>query len=582
MNSGLRRALYSSFLLCFFSFLAPSVLAQDKKPDTVEATAETANSKAQEVIKNADDKSADAKEAADTETEKSFLAKVNGMIEAALFFDVAGGKIKVDNVDKDGNLVDPAKPKKDAKMPFLVVFLAVGAIFFTFFYRFINFRLLKHSFDVVRGKYDNPDDKGEISHFKALTSALSATIGLGNIAGVAIAIQKGGPGAVFWMMLIAFFGMCAKFNSATLAQYFRKVNSDGSISGGPMYYLELGFKEKGKVWGSIGICLAIMYALFLMGGAIGGGNMFQGNQAQAAVGLSLKNLGVSADFINSSTFKYIFGLIVAGTAAAVILGGIKRIGNATSKIVPAMCGVYILASMYIILTNLGELGSSIALIFTEAFSAKAVFGGFIGVLMMGILRAAFSNEAGLGSASIAHAAAKTDEPVREGVVAMMGPLIDTVLVCFMTSMVVIITGKWNATIDSAGETLQPGAILTMDAFGSALSWFPYLLTICILLFAFSTMIAWCYYGERGWIYLADKFTDNNGVKTVIVFRLIFVVFIFIGVISNVSDVIGFSDFMILSMAFPNILGSIFLAPFVWKKAKDYMSRYKAGEFKTYK
>lgn len=202
--------------------------------------------------------------------------------------------------------------------------------------------------------------------------------------------------------------------------------------------------------------------------------------------------------------------------------------------------------------------------------------------MMGVLRAAFSNEAGLGSASIAHAAAKTDEPVREGIVAMIGPIIDTVIVCFMTSMVVIITGKWSAKIDSTGEVLQPGAIMTMDAFGSTISWFPYILTLCILLFAFSTMISWCYYGERGWIYLVDKFTDNNGVKSVIIFRVIFIIFIFIGVISSNGDVITFSEFMILSMAFPNILGSIFLAPFVWNKAKDYIGRYKTGEFKTFK
>ena len=575
MSSGLRRVFYSSFIFCFFAAFSPVAFTQDNKEnlkETVEKTAET--------VKTEAEKAAEA--AKPEEKEKTILSIVNGVINKALFFDVAGGKIQVDNVDKDGKPVDPAQPKKKVKLPFMVVFLAVGSIFFTIIYRFINFRMLKHSFDVVRGKYDNPDDKGEISHFKALTSALSATVGLGNIAGVAIAIQGGGPGAVFWMMLISLFGMCAKFNSATLAQYFRKENSDGSISGGPMYYLELGFKEKGKVWGSIGICLAIMYAVFLMGGAIGGGNMFQGNQAQAAVGLSLKNLGVSADFINSDTFKYVFGFLMAGAAAAVILGGIKRIGNATSKIVPIMCGVYILASTYIILANISELGNSISLIFTEAFSAKAAFGGFLGVMITGVLRAAFSNEAGLGSASIAHAAAKTDEPVREGIVAMMGPIIDTVIVCFMTAMVVIITGKWSAKIDSTGEALEPGAIMTMDAFGSTLSWFPYILTICILLFAFSTMISWCYYGERGWIYLADKFTNNNGIKSVIVFRIVFIIFIVIGVVSNVADVVDFSNYMILSMAFPNILGSLFLTGFVWKKAKDYMDRYKAGKFKTYK
>ena len=568
MYSGLLKAFrLILFTLTLLIFNNP-LLAQDAEQDSKEKVEEVKK----EVQKTEEKK----------EPEKSLLSKINSAIEDTLFFDIAGGSIEVDNVDINGNPVDPKVPKKQVKLYFLVVFLAVGAIFFTFFYRFINFTMLKHSVDVIRGKYDNPEDKGEISHFKALTSALSATIGLGNIAGVAIAIQVGGPGAVFWMMLISLFGMCAKFNSATLAQYFRKENSDGSISGGPMYYLELGLKNKGGFLAGLGLVLATLYAICLMGGAIGGGNMFQGNQALAAVGLSLKNLGANPDFINSNSFKYIFGVCLAGAAAVVILGGIKRIGNATSKIVPIMCGAYILASLYIIITNISELGNSISLIISNAFSANAAFGGFFGVLMMGVLRAAFSNEAGLGSASIAHAAAKTDEPVREGIVAMIGPIIDTVIVCFMTSMVVIITGKWSAKIDSTGEVLQPGAIMTMDAFGSTISWFPYILTLCILLFAFSTMISWCYYGERGWIYLVDKFTDNNGVKSVIIFRVIFIIFIFIGVISSNGDVITFSEFMILSMAFPNILGSIFLAPFVWNKAKDYIGRYKTGEFKTFK
>jgi alanine or glycine:cation symporter, AGCS family len=566
MHKGLLRVLCS--LSLFFLFAASPLAAQAPDKNTTE-TVEVVEEKIEAIEE-------------EVKKEQTFLSKVNGFIETYLFFDVAAGSITVDNLDRDGNLVDPKKPQKTITLPFLIIFLAIGSIFFTFFYRFINFRLLKHSLDVIKGKYDNPDDKGEISHFKALTSALSATIGLGNIAGVAIAIQLGGPGAVFWMVSLALFGMCAKFSSATLAQYFRKENSDGSISGGPMYYLEIGLKEKGKVFGVIGLILAITYALCLMAGAIGGGNMFQGNQALGAVGFSLRKMGVSSEFVSSDMFIYTFGVILAGSAAFVILGGIKRIGNATSKIVPIMCGTYILASTFIILSNVDQIGSSFGLIFSGAFSAQTAVGGFFGALIMGIKRAAFSNEAGLGSASIAHAAAKTSEPVREGVVAMIGPIIDTVIVCTMTALVVIITQKWNMTIDSSGETLQAGAIMTLDAFGSTISWFPYLLTICILLFAYSTMISWCYYGERGWIYLVDKFSDGHGVKTVTVFRVIFVIFIFLGVISDNGDVIGFSELMILSMAFPNILGSIFLAPFVWKKAKDYMSRYKSGEFKVYK
>ena len=572
MFSGLIRAVCSLSILFFFAF-SQSSLAQ--------GTEEKAKEKISEVEKKAEEVKEEVKAEPKAE-EPGILGKTNKFLGDTLFFDIARGSIEVDNVDMDGKIQDPKEPKKKVKLPFLVIFLACGSIFFTIFYKFINFRLLKHSVDVIRGKYDNPDDKGEISHFKALTSALSATIGLGNIAGVAIAIQAGGPGAVFWMVSMALFGMCAKFSSATLAQYFRKENSDGSISGGPMYYLELGLKEKGSTFATFGLMLGVLYALCLMAGSIGGGNMFQGNQALGAVAYSLRKMGADPEFLKSPTFVYTFGVLLAGSAAVVILGGIKRIGNATSKIVPLMCGAYIVASLFIILSNADKIGSSIGLIFSSAFSAKAVFGGFFGVLIMGVLRAAFSNEAGLGSASIAHAAAKTEEPVREGVVAMIGPIIDTVIVCTMTALVVIITQKWNITVDSSGETLQAGAIMTLDAFGSTISWFPYLLTLCILLFAYSTMISWCYYGERGWIYIADKFTDGNGIKTVTIFRVIFVIFIFLGVISKNGDVITFSELMILSMAFPNILGSIFLAPFVWKKAKEYMERYKAGEFKTYK
>jgi alanine or glycine:cation symporter, AGCS family len=512
----------------------------------------------------------------------SLLESFNGMMETLLFFDVAAGNIQVDDLDRNGNLIDPKTPKKAVPMAFIVVFLALGALFFSFFYRFINFRLFKHAIDVIRGKYDNPADKGEISHFKALTSALSATIGLGNIAGVAFAIYQGGPGAVFWMMLIALFGMCAKFSSATLAQYFRKENSDGSISGGPMYYLELGLAEKGPFLKALGSTLAVMYALMLMGGSFGGGNMFQSNQSLAAVSNSLLKLNIiSLDTANSFTFKFTFGLIMAAGVALVILGGIKRIGNATSKIVPSMCGLYIAASLYVILSNFSKIDDAILLIFNSAFDAKAFFGGVIGVMIIGIKRAAFSNEAGLGSSSIVHAAAKTDEPVREGTVAMIGPIIDTVLVCFMTSMVVIITGQWEiAAVE--GSSLQPGAIITMSAFDTSINGFSYILTICILLFAYSTMISWCYYGERGWIYFIDRFKGaGSGVKSVKAFRIVFILFVVFGAINPAASVLNFSDLMILSMAFPNILGSIFLAPFVWSKAKDYTKRYKAGEFKIY-
>ena len=417
---------------------------------------------------------------------------------------------------------------------------------------------------MVRGKYDNPHNKGEISHFRALTSALSATVGLGNIAGVAIAIYVGGPGAVFWMVVAAVFGMTSKFASCTLSQLYRRENADGSISGGPMYYLDDGLKSLGKAFVVPGKVLAFLYAFMIMLAAIGGGNMFQANQTVAAFTDTFalgQEVGVKAAF----------GTLMAAFVALVILGGIKRIGSATSRIVPLMVGIYVLTSIYIILVNIGKVPETLGLIFQMAFTKNAFFGGMAGVLIQGIRRAAFSNEAGLGSAAIAHAAAKTDEPVREGLVAMLGPFIDTVVVCLMTATVIIITGTWNNPNVDAN-----GVVLTTTAFKSVLPWFPYVLTICIGLFAYSTMIAWSYYGERGWIYIFDHF-GGIGLKTVFIYRMIFVVFVFLGSIWKFSDVLDFSDVMILSLAFPNILGVILLSAKVKDKLGDYMGRLKSNQ-----
>jgi len=510
------------------------------------------------------------------ETTPSFLAGVNSKIFKVLFFDVTRGSMQIDEVDRDGSPVldgSGTAKKKTIQVPFIVLVLMLGAIFFTFWYRWINIRGFKHAIDVIRGKYDKPEDTGEISHFRALTSALSATVGLGNIAGVAVAIQLGGPGAVFWMLIAAVFGMTAKFSSCTLSQMYRKINTDGTVSGGPMYYLDIGLSEsryKGlKVLGKV---LAVMYALMIMGGAIGGGNMFQANQTAEAFASTF-------EISDTGTWNWITGITLSIGVGVVIIGGIKRIGAATSKIVPFMCGIYVLASIFIILTHISQIPETIRLIFTMAFTKNAYYGGVFGVLIMGVRRAAFSNEAGLGSAAIAHAAAKTEEPVREGIVGMIGPFIDTIIVCSMTAMVVIITGTWNdpSISQSAGVTL------TTEAFGSAISWFPYILTLCIGLFAYSTMISWCYYGERGWIYLLDHIQiggEGYGLKTVVLFRIIFVIFIVVGAVSKLSDVLDFSDAMIFSMAFPNIVGSIFLAPKVLEKVRDYWGRYQSGEMSS--
>ena len=444
-------------------------------------------------------------------------------------------------------------------IPFIVLVLLVGAITFSFYFRFINIRGFLHSIDIIKGKYDNPDDTGQISLFQALTSALSATIGLGNIAGVAVAVSLGGPGAVFWMMFIAIFSMTAKFVSATLAQLYRTVHDDGSVSGGPMYYLDQGLKEIGL--GTFGKILGVLYAIFIIGGAFGGGNMFQANQSYELVG-SLTGIP-----------SWIYGIVLMGLVAAVIMGGIERIGKTTEKIVPTMVILYVSASLFIILMNLDKLPGVINSIFSQALNPEATYGGFMGVIVIGIKRAVFSNEGGVGSAAIAHSAAKTDEPVREGIVAMIGPFIDTIVICFMTASVILITADQNPLINAEGIK---GAELTSAAFGSTISWFPYILAIVVFLFSYSTMISWYYYGEKGWKYL------SSANSSLIIYKAIFLSCVFIGSISSLSNVIDFSDMMILSCAVPNIIGAFFLLPKLKTHLDDYWSRYQEGKFQTFK
>ena len=443
--------------------------------------------------------------------------------------------------------------------PFIVLVLLVGALSFTFYFKFINIRGFSHSIDIIKGKYDNPEDIGQISHFQALTSALSATIGLGNIAGVAIAVSLGGPGAVFWMMFIAVFSMTAKFVSATLGQLYRTVHEDGSISGGPMYYLDQGLKEIG--FGSFGKVLGLLYAIFIIGGAFGGGNMFQANQSYELVGTLT---GIP---------HWLYGIILMAIVAAVILGGIERIGKTTEKIVPTMVVLYVAASLFIIVMNIDKLPGVISSIFSQAFTPSATYGGFMGVLVLGIQRAVFSNEGGVGSAAIAHSAAKTDEPVREGIVAMIGPFIDTIVICFMTASVILITADQNPLINADGIK---GAELTSAAFGSVISWFPYILAIVVFLFSYSTMISWYYYGEKGWRYL------SSNTSSLMIYKALFLGCIFIGSVSSLSNVIEFSDMMILSCAVPNIIGAFFLLPKLKTHLNDYWSRYQNNEFKIYK
>jgi len=451
------------------------------------------------------------------------------------------------------------RPEKNG-IPLVVFILMFGAIFYTIYYRFVNFRLFKHAIDCVRGVFDNPKDPGEVTHFQALTAALSATVGLGNIAGVAIAVGIGGPGAVFWMILLGFLGMTSKFHECTLGQMYRYIDEDGHVHGGAMYYLSRGFKEFKLGW--LGLIMAIIFAIFIIMGSFGAGNMFQANQSFKAVAAGIPEL---------LPYGWAFGLFLAFMVGLVIIGGIRRIGVVTEKLIPFMCAIYVLAALYIIAIYYAEFPRIMVLIFSKAFSLEAGVGGFVGIAVQGIRRAVFSNEAGSGSAAIAHSAAKTDEPVREGIVSLLEPFIDTVVICTMTAFVVLVTGAYDNPI--AGQ----GVEMTRYAFGTKIAWFPAILSVCVILFAFSTMISWSYYGERGWTYLF-----GHSKVAVLLYRLLFLCFVVFGSITSLGNVLDFSDFMFLSMVFPNILGGIWLSRKVKAKLIEYERKLKAGEFVRYK
>lgn len=455
---------------------------------------------------------------------------------------------------------------KSVSVPFIVFWLFLGAIFFTLYFRFINFRKFGLAINIVRGKYDKLEEQGEVSHFQALTAALSGTVGLGNIAGVAIAISLGGPGATFWMILVGLLGMSTKFAECTLGVKYREIDENGTVHGGPMYYLKKGFTElkmtidgQDKNYSKMGKVLAAIFAVLCIGGSFGGGNMFQINQAYKQFSNQYLTEG---DWLMANGWA--FGLIIAVLVGIVIIGGIKSIAKVTDKIVPFMCGVYVLAALVIIVYHYDKLGSAFGAIFSGAFNFEAGFGGFVGTLIIGIKRAAFSNEAGVGSASIAHSAVKTDDPASEGIVALLEPFIDTVVVCTMTALVIIITGEYQSY--SGGGT-EVGVSLTSNAFASVLTWFPHVLTLAVLLFAFSTMVSWSYYGLQAWQYLFGKSKEVE-----IAYKIIFCAFIVVGAPLTLGAVTDFSDMMILAMSFPNIIGLIFLTPIVKSELNKYLEK----------
>ncbi|GAA3785717.1 alanine/glycine:cation symporter family protein [Corallibacter vietnamensis] len=489
-------------------------------------------------------------------------------------------------------------PIAGLNVPIVVILLVAGATFFTIYFKVPSISRFPTAISTVRGRYvdiekhgvdklyDNDEAlaeediqdtirdesaHGEVSHFQALATAVSGTVGLGNIAGVAVAIATGGPGATFWMIICGLLGMSTKFVECTLGVKYRDVGSDGTIYGGPMYYLSKGLKATGKA--GIGKVLAVLFAILCVGASFGGGNAFQSNQATVQIS--------SLIGLQGGATGTIIGVILAVLVGIVIIGGIKRIAKITEKVVPFMAGIYILAALVIIFANYQYIDDAFGLIIEGAFTPMAGLGGFMGVLIVGFQRAAFSNEAGAGSAAIAHSAVRTKYPASEGVVALLEPFIDTVVICTMTALVIIffnidganmqsvftygaVEGS-NVMINATGEHIG-GVDLTSEAFDSVIPGFSYVLTIAIVLFAFSTMISWSYYGLQSW-----KFLFGRGKAADLTYKVLFLLFVIIGAAATLDAVIKFSDAMILALVFPNMVGLLLLFPKVREEMKRYLN-----------
>jgi AGCS family alanine or glycine:cation symporter len=519
---------------------------------------------------------------------KSLLSLITFLIPIITFAQETTASEKVDAIFQDytGWFVDlifyEIPFSESFQIPWVLIVLIGGALYFTVYFKLINITGFGTALRVVRGKYEDiekhgadtlygdvtPNEQenlietirddsaeGEVSHFQALTAALSATVGLGNIAGVAVALSIGGPGATFWMILAGILGMASKFAECTLGVKFRDVGPDGTVYGGPMYYLKKGLGQKGM--GGLGKVLAILFAIFVIGGSFGGGNMFQANQAAAQFVQLFELQGTSASIW--------FGIVMAIIVAVVIIGGIKRIAKVTEKIVPFMAGIYVLGALVILVANYHHIGDAFSLIFEGAFSGLGIAGGLVGVMIQGIRRGAFSNEAGVGSAAIAHSAVRTKYPASEGIVALLEPFIDTVVICTMTALVIVIT-NFDNNIIQYGVEVKEGVELTATAFDSVIPHFSIVLTVAVILFAFSTMISWSYYGMQGWVYLFGR-----GKVTELIYKLLFCIFIWVGSVISLGSVINFSDAMIFAMVVPNIIGVVLLTPVVRKELNRYMN-----------
>ena len=464
------------------------------------------------------------------------------------------------------NLIFYSVPVGEAQFPLIVGWLLLAAIVFTLYFGFPQLSRFKLAVDLVRGRYTDPNDRhpGEVSHFQALTTALSGTVGLGNIAGVGVALAIGGPGATFWMIVVGMLGMASKFTECTLGVKYRTILPSGAVSGGPMYYLRDGLAERGMPL--LGRILAFGFAVMVILGALGGGNMFQGNQANAMI---VQTFGLP------DGYGWVVGLVLATFVYGVIVGGMPSIATVTSRLVPWMAAIYIGLSVIVILGNFSQIPAAFAAIFNGAFSAEGVAGGFVGALIQGLKRATFSNEAGVGSAAIAHSAVQTKEPVTEGLVSLLEPFIDTVVICTMTALVITIAGL-NTGPFPAPNGLT-GVNLTATSFQATADWFRYPLALAVVMFAISTMISWAYYGLKGWTYLVGEGRTNE-----FIYKIVFCLFIVVGASVSFGAVIDFSDAAIFAMSIFNIIGLYLLAPIVKAEYHKFMAKVESGEFKRYR
>ena len=484
-----------------------------------------------------------------------WLAKVEESINAA--FDPVAAAVT--------SVVFYAVPVGDSSFPLIVLWLVVAAAVFTVYFRGIQFRGLKTSLDLVRGKYSRASDPGEVTHFQALTSAVSGTVGLGNIAGVGAAVTIGGPGATFWMIIAGLLGMCTKFVECTLGVKYREMHEDGTVTGGPFRYLPVAFERFGAPVSKV-LTTIFAVGLFFFGAV--GGNMFQANQTYAQ---AKEVTGGEDGFLGSAGASLVFGIVLALLVGAVILGGITSIGRVTSRLVPLMAFIYVGSCLLVILSNLGNVGPAFGAIVSGAFAPEGVAGGAVGVLIVGFQRAAFSNEAGVGSAPIAHSAVKTKHPVSEGFVALLEPFIDTVIICTMTALTIVIADtayySEQREVVSGGGPVPDGVLVTSDAFESFLPSFPVVLAVAVALFAFSTLITWSYYTMKAWTTLVGRSPAKE-----LAFKVLFCLFTVVGTVISFGSVVDFADAMLFICAVVNLLACYLLLPVV----REELRRFRAG------